>query len=175
VTNTATGAKLSYGELSTKAAGIKPPDQVALKDPKDFKIIGKPERRLDTPEKTNGKGVFGIDVMLPGMLTAVVARPITFGATLKSFDSKKAEAVPGVRKVVQVPTGVAVIADGFWAAKRGRDALVMEWDEGSMAGFSTKSLREEYAALAKQPGLSARKDGDVEAALASAGKTIEAV
>jgi len=175
VVNSATGARLSYGELATKAAGIKPPEQVALKNPKDFKLIGKPQKRLDTPEKTNGKGVFGIDVILPGMLTAVVARPITFGAKLKTFDSAKAAAVPGVRKVVQVPSGVAVIADGFWAAKRGRDALIIDWDEGAMAGFSTKSQREEYAALARQPGLSARKDGDAAAAIASAGKKIEAV
>jgi len=175
VLNSATNARLSYGELAAKAALIKPPAEVPLKNPKDFQLIGKPLKRLDTPEKTNGKAVFGIDVMLPGMLTAVVARGPVFGAKLKTFDSAKAAAVPGVRKVVAVPSGVAVIADGFWAAKRGRDALQIEWDEGAMADFNTRGMREQYAALAKEAGLDARKEGDAAAALAGAGKKIEAV
>jgi len=175
VINPATGARLSYGELAAKAASIKPPEKVALKDPKDFQLIGKPLKRLDTPEKTNGKGVFGIDVMLPGMLTALVARAPSFGAKLKSFDAKKAEVVPGVRRVVQVPSGVAVVADGFWAARRGRDALHIEWDESAMANFSTRAQLEQYAVLARQPGLPARKDGDATAALANAAKKISAV
>ncbi|PYX20548.1 MAG: hypothetical protein DMG87_10135, partial [Acidobacteria bacterium] len=131
--------------------------------------------RLDTPEKTNGKGIFGIDVKVPGMLTAVVARSPVFGGKLKSVNADKAKAVKGVRKVVEVPSGVAVIADGFWAAKRGRDALQIEWDEGPMADFNTKSQREQYAELAKQPGLSARKEGDASGAIGSAAKKIEAV
>ena len=175
VVNSASGARLSYGQLSTKAAGIQVPAQVALKDPKEFKLIGKPEKRLDTPEKTNGKGIFGIDVTLPGMMTAVVAHPPSFGAKLKTFSSTRAEAIPGVHKVARVPSGVAVIADGFWAARRGRDALEIEWDESAMADFSSPRQREEYAALARQPGLVARKDGDAAAALASAGKKIQAV
>ncbi|HXZ14358.1 MAG TPA: xanthine dehydrogenase family protein molybdopterin-binding subunit [Candidatus Sulfotelmatobacter sp.] len=175
VVNGDTGARQSYGLLSTKAAGIQVPAQVALKDSKDFHLIGKPLKRLDTPEKSSGKGIFGIDVSLPGMMTAVVARAPSFGAKLKTFDPAPAMAVQGVRKVTQVPTGVAVIADGFWAAKRGRDALHIEWDESAMAGFSTKSQREEYAALARQPGLVARKDGDAAAALARASKKLTAV
>jgi len=175
VLNSATNARLSYGELAAKAALIKPPAEVPLKNPKDFQLVGKPLKRLDTPEKTNGKAVFGIDVMLPGMLTAVVARGPVFGAKLKTFDSAKAAAVPGVRKVVAVPSGVAVIADGFWAAKRGRDALQIEWDEGAMADFSTRGMREQYAGLAKEAGLDARKEGDAAVALAGAGKKIEAV
>ena len=175
VVNGDTGARQSYGQLSTKAAGIQVPAQVALKDSKDFHLIGKPLKRLDTPEKSSGKGIFGIDVSLPGMMTAVVARAPSFGAKLKTFDPAPAMAVQGVRKVTQVPTGVAVIADGFWAAKRGRDALHIEWDESAMAGFSTKSQREEYAALARQPGLVARKDGDAAAALARASKKLTAV
>src|SRR2546427_530496 len=166
---------LSYGQLAESAAKIAPPQQVALKDPKDFKLIGKPLKRLDTPEKTNGKGIFGIDVKAPGMLTAVVARSPVFGGKLKSVNADKAKAVKGVRKVVEVPSGVAVIADGFWAAKRGRDALQIEWDEGPMADFNTKSQREQYAELAKQPGLSARKEGDASGAIGSAAKKIEAV
>jgi len=166
---------LSYGQLAESAARLTPPQQVTLKDPKDFKLIGKPLKRLDTPEKTNGKGIFGIDVKVPGMLTAVVARSPVFGGKLKSVNADKAKAVKGVRKVVEVPSGVAVIADGFWAAKRGRDALQIEWDEGPMADFNTKSQREQYAELAKQPGLSARKEGDASGAIGSAAKKIEAV
>jgi isoquinoline 1-oxidoreductase subunit beta len=169
------GMRLSYGHLAPKAALLSPPEDVAMKDPKDFQLIGKPMKRLDTPEKTNGTGVFGIDVNLPGMLVAVVARAPVFGAKLKTFDGAKASAMPGVRKVVAVPSGVAVIADGFWAAKRGRDALRVEWDEGAMADFNSRSQREQYAALAKQGGLVARKEGDAAAALAGAGKKLEAV
>jgi isoquinoline 1-oxidoreductase beta subunit len=171
----ASGQRLSYGALTTRAQLLEPPAQVALKDPKDFQLIGKPLKRLDTPEKTNGKAVFGLDVNLPGMLTAVVARPPVFGAKLKTFDAAKASAIPGVRKVLAVPSGVAVIADGFWAAKRGRSALHIEWDEGTMADFSSRSQREQYAALARQAGLVARNEGDAAAALLGAGKKIEAV
>ena len=173
--HSASNRRLSYGQLAESAAKISPPQQVTLKDPKDFKLIGKPLKRLDTPEKTNGKGIFGIDVKVPGMLTAVVARSPVFGGKLKSVNADKAKAVKGVRKVVEVPSGVAVIADGFWAAKRGRDALQIEWDEGPMADFNTKSQREQYAELAKQPGLSARKEGDASGAIGSAAKKIEAV
>jgi isoquinoline 1-oxidoreductase beta subunit len=179
VIHSASNRRLSYGQLAESAARLTPPQQVTLKDPKDFKLIGQPLKRLDTPEKTNGKGIFGIDVKMPGMLTAVVARSPVFGGKLKSVNADvnadKAKAVKGVRKVVEVPSGVAVIADGFWAAKRGRDALQIEWDEGPMADFNTKSQREQYAELAKQPGLSARKEGDASGAIGSAAKKIEAV
>src|SRR3989442_15403842 len=109
------------------------------------------------------------------MLTAVVARSTVFGGKLKSVNADKAKAVKGVRKVVEVPSGVAVIADGFWAAKRGRDALQIEWDEGPMADFNTKSQREQYAELAKQPGLSARKEGDASGVMAFEEKKIQSV
>ena len=175
VIHSASNRRLSYGQLAESATKITPPQQVALKDPKDFKLIGTPLKRLDTPEKTNGKGIFGIDVKLPGMLTAVVARPPVFGGKLKSFNADKTKAMPGVRKVVEVPSGVAVIADGFWTAKRGRDALQIEWDEGPMADFDSKAQREQYAAMAKQPGLVARKEGDAGSAISSAAKKIEAV
>src|SRR5438876_887083 len=175
VIHSASNRRLSYGQLAESAARLTPPQQVTLKDPKDFKLIGQPLKRLDTPEKTNGKGIFGIDVKMPGMLTAVVARSPVFGGKLKSVNADKAKAVKGVRKVVEVPSGLAVIADGFWAAKRGRDVLQIEWDEGPMADFNTKSQREQYAELAKQPGLSARKEGDASGAIGSAAKKIEAV
>jgi isoquinoline 1-oxidoreductase subunit beta len=175
VIHSASNRRVSYGQLAESAAKITPPQQVTLKDPKDFKLIGKPLKRLDTPEKTNGKGIFGIDVKLPGMLTAVVARSPVFGGKVKSFNADKTKAMPGVRKVAEVPSGVAVIADGFWAAKRGRDALQIEWDEGPMADFNSKSQREQYVAMAKQPGLSARKEGDASGAIGSAARKIEAV
>ena len=122
--------KLTYGHLAAAAAKLTPPEHVQLKDPKTFKLIGKPIKRLDTPMKLNGKAEFGIDVKLPGMLTAAIARPPIFGAKVKTFDDAKAHSMPGVRKVVAIPAGVAVIADTFWQAKTARDALRIEWDEG---------------------------------------------
>lgn len=167
--------KLTYGHLASKAALLKPPDAVALKDPKDYTLIGKPIKRLDSAEKSDGSAEFGIDVNVPGMFVALVARGPVFDAKLKSFDDSKARAIPGVRKIAQVPSGVAVIADGFWAAKRGRDALQIEWDDSSMSDFSTARQHEQYAALAKEPGLPARNDGDTAGALSSASRKIEAV
>ncbi len=170
-----TGAKLSYGLLASAAAQLTPPEHVELKDPKNFKLIGKPIKRLDTPEKLNGKAEFGIDVKLPGMVTAVIARPPIFGATLISFDDSRARSMPGVRKIAAVPTGIAVIADTFWQANMARDAVRIEWDEGSMRDFDTARMMEEFRERAKTPGTTVRKDGDAEAALSSAAKKIEAV
>src|SRR5262249_19754013 len=116
--------KASYGELASAAAKLPPPADVALKAEKDFSIIGKPTRRLDAPIKVNGKAEFGMDVKRPNMHIALVARAPVFGAKLKSFDASKAKAVPDVVDVVQVPSGVAVLGKHFWAAKKGRDALV---------------------------------------------------
>src|SRR5207245_5462479 len=116
-----------YGHLASAAAKLTPPEHVQLKDPKTFKLIGRPIKRLDTPEKLNGKAEFGIDVKLRGMLTAVIARPPIFGAKLKSFDDSRTRSMPGVRKVVAVTSGVAVIADTFWLDNTGRDALRVEW------------------------------------------------
>ena len=167
--------KLTYGHLASAAAKLTPPEHVQLKDPKTFKLIGRPIKRLDTPEKLNGKAEFGIDVKLPGMLTAVIARPPIFGAKLKSFDDSRTRSMPGVRKVVAVPSGVAVIADTFWQAKTGRDALRVEWDEGSMQSFDTGKMMQDFRERAKSPGTSVRNDGDAAAALANATKKIEAV
>ena len=169
------GQKLTYGHLATAAAKLPPPEHVQLKDPKTFKLIGKPIKRLDTPEKLNGEAVFGIDVKLPGMLTAVIARPPIFGATMKSFDDSRARSMPGVKKIVAIPAGVAVIADTFWQAKTARDAVRVEWDEGSMQNFNTSEMMHQFRERAKSPGTSVRKDGDATAALASAAKKIEAV
>jgi isoquinoline 1-oxidoreductase subunit beta len=168
------GKKATYGQLAEKAAKMPVPDNIQLKDHSKFKIIGQPMKRLDTPEKTNGAGVFGIDVTIPGMLTAVVARLPVFGAKVASFKADKAKAIQGVKEIVQVPSGVAVVATGFWPAINGRDALEITWDEGPNAELSTDGMRAEYAALAKTPGTVARKDGHAEQALQKTAKLVNA-
>jgi isoquinoline 1-oxidoreductase beta subunit len=168
------GRNLTYGQLTAKAATMPVPQEVSLKNPSTFKIIGRSMRRLDTPEKTDGKALFGLDASVPGMLTAVVARSPVFGGRVKSFDVEKAKGVPGVQEVIQVESGVAVVADSFWAANLGRRALKVVWDEGSFAGFSTAAMREEYARLAKTPGSVARREGNPEASLEKAAKRIHA-
>jgi isoquinoline 1-oxidoreductase beta subunit len=175
VVHAASGKRLSYGKLAEKAADLKPPEEVKLKDPKDFRLVGRPAKRLDTPEKVNGKAVFGLDVRVPGMLVALVARPPVFGGKVLRFNPDKAKAVPGVRHVVQTPRGIAVVADGFWPAKKGREALEVDWDDGPLAGLDSRAQLEQYAELAKQPGVTARKDGDTAGALKKAAKTLEAV
>src|SRR5206468_9366307 len=115
--------RLGFGALAAKAATMPVPQDVPLKDPKDWKILGKRVRRLDTPSKTDGSAQFGIDVRAPGLLVALVARSPVFGGKVKTFDPAKAKAVPGVRHVVQISSGIAVVADGYWSAKKGRDAL----------------------------------------------------
>src|SRR5450631_3143664 len=122
--------RLSYGELAAAAQALKAPGAVSLKPSSQWRLIGKPTHRLDTPEKISGKAQFGIDVHFPGLRTAVVLRPPVFGAKVKSFDPAKAKAVPGVETVVQVPSGVAVVASNFWAARTGRDELEVQWDLG---------------------------------------------
>jgi isoquinoline 1-oxidoreductase beta subunit len=163
-----------YGELAEAASKLPVPKKVPLKDPKDWKLIGKPTKRLDTPEKITGRAQFGMDVQFEGLLTAVVARPPVFGGKVKSLDDTKAKAVPGVRAVVRVPTGVAVVADHFWAAKLGRDALSIDWDLGPRANLDSAAIREEFSRLAGTKGTTAAQAGDVTGALAKAAKTIEA-
>src|SRR6267142_3992204 len=174
VIHSASNRRASFGSLADLAATLTPPKEVPLKDPKDFKLIGKPTKRLDTPSKVNGSAEFGLDVHIPGMMTAVVARPPVFGGKVLSLNAAKAKAVAGVKDVVQVPSGVAVIATGFWSARQGRDALEVTWDDGPNANLSTVGMREQYAALAKNPGLVAKKLGDTAKALAGAAKTITA-
>ncbi len=172
---TGSDRKLSYGHLAAAAAKLTPPAKVQLKDPKTFKLIGKPIKRLDTPDKLNGRVEFGIDVKLPGMLTAVIARPPIFAAKMKTVDDARARSMPGVRKIVAIPAGIAVVADTFWQAKTARDALRVEWDEGSMRDFDTSKMMQDFRERAKTPGTSVRKDGDAEAAFAGAAKKLEAV
>jgi isoquinoline 1-oxidoreductase beta subunit len=168
------GRLLTYGQLAEKAASMPVPKKVPLKDPSEFRIIGRPALRLDSPEKVSAQAIFGIDARVPGMLTALIARPPVFGAKVATIDSRKARMVPGVRKVVRVPSGVAVVATGFWAAKKGRDALKITWDKGPGANLSTTNMRERYAEQAKTPGVVARKEGDPVQALLKAAKQITA-
>jgi isoquinoline 1-oxidoreductase subunit beta len=168
------GRTLTYGQLVDRARTLPVPQEVRLKDPSEFKLIGKPTRRLDTLEKVTGRATFGLDVRVPGMLTALVARPPVFGGKVRSFDATKAKAVRGVRHVVEVPSGVAVMATSFWAARRGREALQVTWDEGEGARVNTAVTRAEYAELAKTPGRPAKRQGDVEAALAGAARQLTA-
>jgi isoquinoline 1-oxidoreductase subunit beta len=174
VIHTPTGRRASYGSLADAASKIAPPKVIPLKDAKDFTLVGKPVHRLDTPSKTNGTAQFGLDVYIPGMLTAVVARAPVFGGKVVSFNADQAKAIPGVVNVVQVPSGVAVIAKGFWPAKLGREKLEITWDDGLGAAISTVEMREKYSAMSKSPGAVARKVGDPTAALAGAAKTITA-
>jgi isoquinoline 1-oxidoreductase subunit beta len=176
VTCAKSGQKARYGELAAEAAALQPPADPQLTPPERFTIIGKGMPRLDTPDKTRGTAVFGLDVKLPGMLHAQVARCPIFGGKLKSFDAGKAKAVPGVRDVFEVPSGVAVVADNTWAAMKGREALAVTWDPQGHGALSSASIRETCLKVAKT-GKAARSDGDAARALAAAprARKLEAV
>jgi isoquinoline 1-oxidoreductase beta subunit len=169
------GGRLSFGKLASAASKQGMPEDVKLKDPENFRLIGKPTRRLDAPVKVDGEGVFGLDVNRPDMLVAVIARPPVFGGKAKKFDAAKAKAIPGVRDVIETSRGVAIVADGFWPAKKGREALTVNWDHGPQASLDSATQREEYAKLAEKPGKVAKKEGDATAALAGAAKKLSAV
>ncbi|HVE58090.1 MAG TPA: xanthine dehydrogenase family protein molybdopterin-binding subunit [Pyrinomonadaceae bacterium] len=176
VVHTTSKRSIAYGDLLEKAATLTPNANPKLKDPKNFKIIGKNMPRLDTPSKVNGTGIFGIDVRVEGMLTATILRSPVFEGKVKSFDDAAAKMVKGVRAVVPLGYGVGVVADNYWAAKKGRDALKVEWDGGKFANVSSESIYQTYAAAANnEKGLSAKKVGDVNAVKSSAAKTVEAV
>ena len=164
--------KLSYGQLAVAAQAQPPPKSVKLKDRKRWKLLGKPMRRLDSPEKITGKAQFGMDVRFPGLRTALVARAPVFGGKVKSFDASKAKQVTGVEQVVEVPSGVAVVATNFWSAKVGRDALTVDWDLGPGASLDSATMLESYREQAKTNGAVAAQKGDAEAALARASKRV---
>ena len=163
-----------FGSLVGRAAALAVPETVKLKDAKDFKLIGHQVPRVDVAAKVDGSAQFTLDVMLPGMLVALLKRPPQFGATVKSFDATAAHAIPGVVKVVQVPRGVAVVAKSFWAAKQGRDALAVEWDDTNAEKRSSAALMDEYRRLADQPALSARTEGDSAQAIRNAAHKVSA-
>ncbi|PYR96784.1 MAG: twin-arginine translocation pathway signal protein [Acidobacteria bacterium] len=175
VVHKTSGRRLRYGSLVDKAAALPVPKTVPLKDPKDFRLLGQALPRLDIPEKVNGKAVFGIDVKRPNMLIARVVRCPVFGGKVASFNADKSKAVAGVRHVVQISNGVAVVADNYWAASKGAQALDVKWDEGALANLSSADIVKKYAALAEQPGKIARNNGDAPAAMKGATRTFERV
>jgi isoquinoline 1-oxidoreductase beta subunit len=171
------GRKLGYGELAEAAMALPVPEKVALKNPKDFRIIGRPTTRLDARAKSSGRQDFGIDVRLPGQLTAVIAHPPVFGARLASVDDGAARATKGVKAVLRVPLdrgaeGVAIVADGYWPAKQGRDALKLQWDTASVEKVDSERLLAHYREMASQPG--PRKFEADMAPLANAPRQLEA-
>ncbi len=174
VVSHASGKRATFGELSEAASAMPVPASVTLKDPKDFVYVGKHVPRTDTAAKSNGTALFTQDIELPGMLTALVLHPPRFGARVKSFDASALKGIPGLRTVVELPTGVAVLATGFWAAKKGRDALKVEWNDTRAWRGSTDELMAEYRRLAATPGKVARADGDATKAIAGAARVLEA-
>jgi isoquinoline 1-oxidoreductase subunit beta len=168
--------RASFGELAAEAARMPVPQDVALKDPARFSLIGRGHLpRLDSRAKSFGQERYAIDVMLPGMMTAVVMRPPRFGGKVTSFDASRAKAVPGVVDVVEIPRGVAVIGRDFWSAKKGRDALKVTWDESNAEKRGTPELLAEYRRLAAgEKSLKVSQRGDVDAALRRARETIAA-
>ena len=177
---------LTYGELVEAASQLPVPNlhTVPLKSPSEFTLVGKAMPRTDLAEKADGSAIFGMDVRVPGMVYAVIARCPTFGGKVAKLDSTKAQAVPGVRKIFEVPAiadgahtagGIAVVADTTWAAIKGREALDIEWDRGAAAAENSAALHEQFVALAAKPGKTVRNDGHADSALASAAKKIDAV
>jgi isoquinoline 1-oxidoreductase subunit beta len=171
----ANGQRISYGAVAEAAAKLAVPANIQLKDAKDFKLIGMPAKRLDTRDKICGATKFGIDAEVPGMLYATLARCPVFGGKVASYDAEKAKAVTGVRAVVQVSNGVAVVADNTWAAIQGRRALHITWDEGPNATLSSAIIRSRMAELAEKPGVAGRTEGDAAGTLARAAKRVKAV
>jgi isoquinoline 1-oxidoreductase beta subunit len=177
ITHKPSGRKTSFGKVAEAAAKLEPPKEVKLKDPKDWKIAGKPLKRLDTADKLTGKLVYGIDLKLPGMLNAAIKDCPVFGGKVKSFDAAKVASMPGVKKVVQVgETGVAVVADTWWQAKSALDALPIVWDEGPSAKVSSATISDFLKeGLGAEQAFIGNENGDVKAAIAGASKTVEAV
>jgi len=170
------GRQATFGQFAQAAAKLPVPTDVTLKKPEDFNFIGKEgvAKRLDVPSKTNGKAQFTIDIHEPDMLTVVVAHPPRFGAKVAKVDDAEARKIPGVVDVKALPSGVAVYATGMWPAIKGREALRVDWDDAGTEKRSSAQLLADYRALAQQPGAIAGKAGDANAALAKAGKVIEA-
>ena len=177
ITHKPTGRTVSYGKVAEAAAKLTPPDKVPLKDPKDWKLIGKSMKRLDTLPKVTGAQVYGFDLRLPGMLTATIKDCPVFGGTVKSFDADKVKGMPGVRHVLPVgASAVAVVADTYWEAKTALDALPIVWDEGPHAKVSSATIADVLKeGLGAPQAFVNNKNGDAPAAIAAAAKKVEAV
>ncbi len=169
------GRKMTYVALADRAALLPVPKDIRLKSPGEYKLLGKGLHRLDTPLKVNGSAVFGLDVKRPGMLVAVVERCPVFGGKAAAFDEPAARRVPGVRHVVAVSSGIAVAADSYWAAKKGRDALGVRWDEGPLADLSSAGITRMFEEASRQEGLVARNEGDAAKVIGASSRKIEAV
>ncbi|MFI5445601.1 molybdopterin cofactor-binding domain-containing protein [Polaromonas sp. UC242_47] len=167
------GKKASYGQLAEAASKLPVPKDVKLKDPSEFKIVGKPTKRLDTPAKVNGTAEFGIDVKLPGMVYASLEQCPVIGGKVKSFDGAKAKTMPGVIDVVQIPDGVAVVADSYWHAKKARETLAVQWDEGPGAAINNASMLEGIRNATDKP-LPLKAVGDADAVIKGAAKVVKA-
>jgi isoquinoline 1-oxidoreductase beta subunit len=170
VVHKASGRRLSYGALALAASSEVPPKDVALKEPKDFVLIGKPLKRLDTPDKVNGKVVYGIDAMLPNMKFATLRKCPVFGGKVAKVDDSAARKIPGVQKIVVLDDLVAVVGDHMWAAKKGVDALVVDWDEGPNAGINSKDIWDNLRAASEKDGAIAKSRGDIAKGLATGDK-----
>lgn len=172
--NTANNERISYGSIAEVASKLPVPTNVQVKDPKNFRILGTAVKRLDTRDKSSGKTKFGMDTRLPGMVYAVIERPPVFGSKVASVNDAKTRAVPGVKNVLQVSGGVAVIADSTWSALQGRKQLEVKWDEGASGAVSSATITRMFEEKTQMPGANARKDGDAVANLNS-GKRVDAV
>jgi len=170
-----TGRALAFGALAEAAAKLPVPEKPPLKDPGHFKIVGTWVPQLVTPDRSSGRAIFAGDLKVPGMLYATLARCPVFGGKAASFAAAKAQAIPGVKKVVLIEGGVAVLADSTWASLKGREALEVKWDEGPGADLSSASLHRQFAELARRKGAVGQKEGDVEKAFAESGNKIEAL
>ncbi|MGE0613917.1 MAG: molybdopterin cofactor-binding domain-containing protein, partial [Hyphomicrobiales bacterium] len=177
ITHTASGRTTTYGKVAEAAAKLEVPQDVTLKDPKDWKIAGKPVKRLDTVDKLTGKQVYGADLKLPGMLNAAIKQCPVFGGKLKSFDEAAIKAMPGVKKAVPVgDSAVAVVAEKWWQARTALDELPIEWDEGENASVSSASIAEFLKeGLGAKDAFVGNQNGDADAAIAKAAKKVEAV
>jgi isoquinoline 1-oxidoreductase beta subunit len=174
VKHAGSGRSATFGALAAKAAALPVPASVSLKNPRDFRLIGHYVPRLDSAAKTNGTAQFALDISLPEMVTAVIQRPPLFGAKVRSLEATAAKAIPDVLDVVQVPAGVAVVGKTFWAARQGRDALKIQWDDSAAEKRGSTQLMLAYEELANHPGAPARHDGDADAALGSAARRLKA-
>ena len=174
VVHSTSGRSKSFGSLAAAAAKLTPPQDVKLKAPGDFKIIGKEVSRLDNNSKTSGRAGFSLDVMRPDQLVVLLARPTRFGGKVKTVDSSDAKKIAGVKEVLQVPQGVAVIADNFWAAKKGRDALKIEWNDSDAFKLSTDEMRKQYRGLLGKKGTLVKNAGNVKKASGQSTKKVSA-
>ena len=175
VIHSGTGRKVTYGEVAERAAKLPVPDQVTLKDPKDFSLIGTPAKRLDTPSKVNGTALYGIDVRLPGMKIATVAASPVLGGKVVGLEENKALAINGVHQVVKLDDVVAVVADHMWAAKQGLAALAIRWDDGPNGKISTADVVKELEEASRKQAVVARNEGNSLSGMGKPARTLEAV